>query len=147
MGVRHGSEFFLSRNWGSGIPHIVFSRKNSLELMSKANFSLVKSGTSTLECALLECPLAVFYKTHPINFFIAKKLMTIPFISLPNIIANKEIIKEFIQNFSTEEIVDHIIEHCESEKGMKIKQDLKSLKNLLPPDASKKAARILKNFI
>ena len=56
------------------------------------------SGTATLETALFRVPQVVVYRTSPISYAIAKKLIRVPFISLVNLIAEKEVVKELIQD-------------------------------------------------
>jgi lipid-A-disaccharide synthase len=67
-------------------------------LLSQATAALVTSGTATLETALLGIPQVVCYKGNPISYQIAKRLVKIRFISLVNLILNKEAVKELIQN-------------------------------------------------
>ena len=58
---------------------------------------IAASGTATLEVALLGTPLCAIYITSWLSYHLAKRILTIPYISLPNIIANRSIIPEFIQ--------------------------------------------------
>jgi lipid-A-disaccharide synthase len=66
--------------------------------LSAADYSVVASGTAALEAALLLKPMVVIYKVSGITYAIAKKLLRTPFISLPNIISRKGIVKELIQH-------------------------------------------------
>lgn len=68
------------------------------DLLSVATAALVASGTATLETALFEVPQVVCYKTGSISYAIAKRLIRVPYISLVNLIAQKEAVKELIQN-------------------------------------------------
>ncbi|MDR2511162.1 MAG: lipid-A-disaccharide synthase [Bacteroidales bacterium] len=70
----------------------------SREVLANADFALVKSGTVTLEAAILECPQIVCYKTSFLSYSIARMLALVKFISLPNLIMNKKIVQELIQN-------------------------------------------------
>lgn len=67
------------------------------ELMHFASAGIIKSGTSTLESALLNLPQVVCYKGGAVSFAIGKKLVKINFISLPNLILNRAVVKELIQ--------------------------------------------------
>lgn len=67
-------------------------------LLHVSTAALVTSGTATLETALLNVPQVVCYKTTTISYAIAKRLIAVPFISLVNLIANREVVKELIQN-------------------------------------------------
>ncbi|MVM35823.1 lipid-A-disaccharide synthase [Spirosoma sp. HMF4905] len=68
------------------------------DLLHVSTNALVTSGTATLETALLNIPQVVCYKTTSISYAIAKRLIAVPFISLVNLIANCEVVKELIQN-------------------------------------------------
>ncbi|MEO6903049.1 MAG: lipid-A-disaccharide synthase [Bacteroidia bacterium] len=74
---------------------IVFNQ--TYELLQKAHAALVTSGTATLETALFNVPEVVCYKGSTISFAIAKKLVKVKYISLVNLIMDKEIVKELIQ--------------------------------------------------
>ena len=67
-------------------------------LLSKAKAALVTSGTATLETALFGVPQIICYKGSNISYQIAKKLIKIKFIGLVNLIMDKEVVKELIQN-------------------------------------------------
>jgi len=75
---------------------LIFNKTYALLRSAKA--ALVKSGTSTLETALFEVPEVVCYKGNPISYIIAKNLVDIKYISLVNLIMDKPIVKELIQN-------------------------------------------------
>lgn len=59
---------------------------------------LAKSGTVTLETAILQKPAVVFYKVNRLSYFVAKALVDVKFISLPNILLNEYVYPEFIQD-------------------------------------------------
>ncbi len=67
-------------------------------LLQHAKAALVTSGTATLETALIGVPQIVCYKTQWLTYWIAKKIINLPYISLVNIILNKEAVPELIQN-------------------------------------------------
>ncbi len=68
------------------------------DLLNIATAALVTSGTATLETALLTVPQVVCYKTTGVSYAIAKRLIAVPFISLVNLIANRAVVTELIQN-------------------------------------------------
>ncbi len=77
-------------------------RNETHQLLAHAYAALVTSGTATLETALFGVPEVVCYKGSKISFAIARRIVNVPFISLVNLIAEKEIVKELIQdNFNT----------------------------------------------
>ena len=68
------------------------------EVLGAARFCLVASGTATLETALFGVPMAILYKTAPLNYWIARRLVHIEHIGLANILAGRGIVPEFIQD-------------------------------------------------
>ena len=84
--------------------------KNSNELMLKSKIGIVKAGTSTLEAALLNMNMIVAYKTSKSHYLLGKKLINLNYISLPNILANKLIVPEFIQTDANPEKLSETIQ-------------------------------------
>ncbi len=68
------------------------------QLLNVARAALVTSGTATLETALFSVPQIVCYKTSSITYFLAKFVIKVPYISLVNLIAGKEVVREMIQS-------------------------------------------------
>lgn len=66
-------------------------------VLAAADAALVKSGTTTLEAALTGTPMVVAYRVHPLTALIARRLMTVPWISLVNLVAGKQIVPEVVQ--------------------------------------------------
>jgi lipid-A-disaccharide synthase len=69
----------------------------SFDLFRAADVALCKSGTTTLEAAIAQCPMAVAYRTGAISYAIARRVVKIPYIGLVNVVAGREIAKEFVQ--------------------------------------------------
>ncbi len=67
-------------------------------LIKVAHIALVTSGTATLETALLETPQVVCYKTSPLTYALAKRLITLRYISLVNLILDRSCLTELIQD-------------------------------------------------
>jgi lipid-A-disaccharide synthase len=70
----------------------------SFTVLRAADSALCKSGTTTLEAAIADCPLAVAYRTSPISYFLARLVVKIPHIGLVNVVAGREIAREFVQD-------------------------------------------------
>lgn len=70
----------------------------SLSVLRAADAALCKSGTTTLEAAIADCPLVVAYRTGRISFALAKRLVKVPNIGLVNVVAGREVAREFIQD-------------------------------------------------
>ncbi len=75
----------------------------SLQAIAAADLAITKSGTVNLEIALLNVPQVVLYKLHPLTGWIAQHLLkfSAPFVSPPNLIEMKPIVKEFLQHYAT----------------------------------------------
>lgn len=88
-----------------GSSSVKFISNKTYDLLSIAHAALVTSGTATLETALFKVPEVVCYKGNWISYQIAKRVVTLKYISLVNLILDKEIVKELIQgNFNTKNI-------------------------------------------
>jgi lipid-A-disaccharide synthase len=74
---------------------------SSRDLLWHAHAALVKSGTTTLEAALSETPMAIAYRTHPLTYRLAKRLVQVDHIGLVNLVAGERLIPEFIQAEAT----------------------------------------------
>jgi lipid-A-disaccharide synthase len=70
----------------------------SFTVLRAADAALCKSGTTTLEAAIALCPLVVAYRTSALEYALARRLVKIPFIGLVNIVAGREIAREFVQD-------------------------------------------------
>jgi lipid-A-disaccharide synthase len=69
----------------------------SFTVLRAADVALCKSGTTTLEAAIADCPLAVAYRTSDISYLLARLMVKIPHIGLVNVVAGREVAKEFVQ--------------------------------------------------
>ncbi|MCO4292559.1 lipid-A-disaccharide synthase [Solitalea sp. MAHUQ-68] len=89
------AEYYEQFKQGTQIP-VVFGK--TYDLLKNAEAAIVASGTATLETALLDVPQVVVYKGNPLSIGIAKVLVKIRFISLVNLIVDKLVVKELIQD-------------------------------------------------
>ena len=105
---------------------------NNYDLFSVADLALATSGTVTLEAALCGLGCVIVYKTNPVTYFIAKLLVNIPHIGLPNIVAAKSVVPELIQNdFTPAKVAQEALALLESERNAKMKEDLAYVKERL----------------
>tara|TARA_B100002019_G_scaffold280907_1_gene284372 strand:- start:121 stop:1092 length:972 start_codon:yes stop_codon:yes gene_type:complete len=79
---------------------------NSQQAMAAADFVVLASGTATLEAMLLRKPMAVFYRLAPLTHLIASRIVDVPHVALPNLLAGKRLVPEAIQGEVTEAAVE-----------------------------------------
>ena len=119
---------------------------NTYSILMKSTAALVTSGTATLETALFKVPEIVCYKAGKISYEIGKRLVKLKFISLVNLIMNKEVVKELIQDDLTPEKITLNLREILSDARKKVQmmKDYDELESLLSKggDASKNAAEI-----
>lgn len=77
-------------------PVAIVDSSHRFEALAAASAAVCKSGTITLECALAGVPSIVTYKANPISIWIARRLITIPYAALPNILLSREIMPEYM---------------------------------------------------
>ncbi len=68
------------------------------EFLSISEFSLVTSGTASLESAVIGCPPIICYKTNPVNYFIISRMLKVQNIGLPNLLLEDAVFPELVQN-------------------------------------------------
>ena len=122
------------------------------ELLSSAKAALVTSGTATLETALFDVPEVICYKGNALSYRIARRLIKIKYIGLVNLIMDKPVVKELIQDeLNTENLKRELHELLTNkEKQLQLKKDYAALRQLLSEggNASANAAKsIWKLFI
>jgi lipid-A-disaccharide synthase len=80
---------------------VVFTHDRYQDLLHIASYGIITSGTATLEAALFRCPMLIVYKANAINAFIARRMVKVERIGLPNIIAGKDLFPEVLQEDAT----------------------------------------------
>jgi lipid-A-disaccharide synthase len=95
--------------------------------------AIVASGTATLQTALLGTPMVVIYKTTASTYFLAKRVIKIPFISLCNIVAEKLVVKELIQQDANPDAISQEINQLlvNDQYTTLMRQNLKAIKEKL----------------
>jgi lipid-A-disaccharide synthase len=135
------SKFYLSLLKNNNVKII---HNNTYNLLTHSKAALVASGTATLETALLKIPQLVCYKTSPISYFIAKRLVKLNYISLVNLILNKEVVKELIQKNCNVKKITKELKELLLRKNNSIIKDYESLiKTLGSNKASKKTSQLI----
>ena len=138
----HYDSFLKGRN----IP-VVFCA--TYDLLHHAHAALVTSGTATLETALFKVPEVVLYKGGRISIAIARMLVKIRFISLVNLIMDKEVVKELIQeDCNAEQILKELKPLLDGEKRVLQLQQYQLLADKMGlPGASEKTAKLIYKYL
>lgn len=118
---------------------------HNYDLFSVADLALATSGTVTLEAALCGLGSVILYKTSALTYFIAKLVVNIPYIGLPNIVAGKHILPELLQDdFTPAKLAATARELLEPERYAKMKNDLAYVKERLgKPGAVGRVAQLV----
>jgi lipid-A-disaccharide synthase len=99
--VRHVTERVLGKYSGDGNYRIL--TEDSRDILANADFAFVKSGTSSLEAALVGTPFLVTYKISPVSWSVGTLLIRSPMLGLVNLIAGEKIVPEMYQTRATPE--------------------------------------------
>ncbi len=132
-----------------GKENVKLIKNRTYDILNNAEVALVTSGTATLETALFKVPQVVCYKGSAISFAIAKRIVKLDYISLVNLVMDKEVVKELIQNdFNYKQLkleFNKILEG-ESRASMLVSYDQLEQK-LGGTGASKKTATQIVNYL
>jgi lipid-A-disaccharide synthase len=118
----------------------------SREVMASADLVLVASGTAAFETALFQKPAVVVYKLATLTYWIAKALIKLRYVSLPNILMNKEIYPECIQGEANAQNCMAKLEQVWANKQA-IHADLKLLRTHLSQDQAESVVEVLEDLL
>jgi lipid-A-disaccharide synthase len=124
---------------------VELASEDSHKTLAQCHQAIVASGTVTLEAAILGIPILIVYKVSPVNYWIARHLIDIPFVGLVNWVAGKKIIPEYIQTEAVPElIVEGAKRYLEDPEYVQIirKELLEVRKRLGSPVASLRVAQV-----
>ena len=125
--------------------NVKFISNKTYDLLSISTAALVTSGTATLETALFKVPQVVCYKGSTISYQIAKRIITLKFISLVNLVMDREVVTELIQNdFNKKRLKEEFDKILDAETRKKLFLDYYELeKKLGGKGASEKTATLI----
>ena len=118
---------------------------HNYDVMSVADLAIATSGTVTLEAALCGLGCEILYKASAVSFWIAKQVVEIPYIGLPNIVAGRRIEPELLQTDCTpEKIASTALELLEPARYEQLRRDLREVREKLgAPGAVKRVAELV----
>jgi lipid-A-disaccharide synthase len=127
-------------------PRVKVEVGNAPELMQRATLAITASGTATMECAFYGCPMIVVYKVNWLTYLIGRSVITVNWLAMPNVIAGKSIVPEFIQHEAKRARITaatrELLESTSKRDAMQ--QDLAKVVNSLGgPGASERAAKLI----
>ncbi|MBI3447954.1 MAG: lipid-A-disaccharide synthase [Acidobacteria bacterium] len=128
----------------------VLSREPFYDLLSVCRAAIVSSGTATLEAALMEIPMVVIYRLHPLTAMVARRLTTIENFGLVNVVAGARIVPECIQENCTPERIAREVERFFADPALRegVRRDLAGIRAKLGEGgAYTRAARSLVDFL
>ena len=137
-------ELLQSKIKASGL-EIKITEGHNYDLFSVADLALATSGTVTLEAALCGLPSIIVYRTSALNAFIARRVINIPNIGLPNIVAGRQILPELLQEeFTPANVANTAVELLAPERRPQLEADLAFMKARLgEPGAVKRVAQLI----
>ncbi|MCI5107558.1 MAG: lipid-A-disaccharide synthase [Pseudomonadales bacterium] len=122
---------------------------NAQDAISAADLVLLASGTATLETMLLRRPMIVCYRLAPLTYWLASRMVKIPHVALPNLLAGKELVPELIQDqVSVPAIRDLLVAHFHKPRAEQaLLEEFDQLHKLLRRDASRSAAEAVRELV
>ena len=137
-------ELLQSKIKASGL-EIKITEGHNYDLFSVADLALATSGTVTLEAALCGLPSVIVYRTSALNAFIARRVINIPNIGLPNIVAGRQILPELLQeDFTPANVANTAVELLAPERRQQLEANLAYMKARLgEPGAVNRVAQLI----
>jgi lipid-A-disaccharide synthase len=129
--------------------HYDVRRDSFEETVASAAVAAVASGTATLETALIGTPMVVVYRSTVLNYLLLRPLISVPFFSLVNLIAEREIAKELIQfDLTPEKLAEELFAILDGKRNVEFREELKTIRDrLVKADDGMSAARRIVEFL
>ena len=108
---------------------------------------MLASGTVALECMLIKRPMVVGYKVNAFTAYLARKMLKTKYVSLPNILADQELVKEFLQEECTVENLAAEVGRLLGDEGAQMVEKFTEMHHWIRKDADKQAAKAVLNLI
>lgn len=128
---------------------ITFYTGRSLDVMGAADVVLLASGTAALEAMLLKRPMVVAYKVSWLTYQLAKRLIYLPYVSLPNVLAGRKIVPEYLQDQCTpDNMSKEIIRLFENKKMVEeLESEFTRIHENIRPPSDNTIAKIILGLI
>ncbi|MDA1029929.1 MAG: lipid-A-disaccharide synthase [Proteobacteria bacterium] len=131
------------------IDEIQFFSANTQNILKAADLAIIASGTATLEALLCECPMVVTYRVSQLTAWLMRRRARATFVSLPNIIANEDLVDEFIQERARSHILaDAVISlFSQPEKLTLMRMRFREIKKTLRVGSAIRSADVIQKFV
>ena len=117
--------------------------------MEASDIIIVASGTATLEAALLKRPMVITYRMPWLSWQILKRMLYLPYVGLPNVLAGRFVVPELLQNDATPEKLAEITLKLVSDKEQvkAISEEFTRIHKTLRQDSAEKAAQVVLSYL
>ncbi|MDF0752362.1 lipid-A-disaccharide synthase [Marinobacter sp. 71-i] len=128
---------------------VTIVRGRSREVMASSDVVLLASGTATLEAMLLKKPMVVGYRLSGFSFALVSRLVKVPYVALPNLLAKEQLVPELLQDdASPESLGEAVLERLENEtERARLTEAFSQLHEQLRQDADEQAATAVSALI
>jgi lipid-A-disaccharide synthase len=133
----------------AGRDNIIPVKGLAYDCLKHSDAAIIASGSATLEAAILGVPSLVIYKMSYVEYLVARMIVKVPYISLPNLIAGKEVYPEFIQSLDPEKIAKSVVSVLKNGRSQ-VETELDHVRDRLGtsgPDPYETAGREILRFI
>lgn len=146
--IRHESEAenAIKNIEKRGLPEVLkIVRGETYDAISASDAAAVTSGTATLETGILGTPMAIVYKTSPVNYRLLRPLISVDHFGLINLIAGERVAREFIQDeFTPRDLADELFRLLKPDENKAMRARLKEVTDRLGHGgASRRAAELI----
>ena len=123
-------------------PPLVVARSDTYNVVAAADAAIVTSGTATVETALLGCPMVITYRMAPISYWLAKRLVDVEWIGMPNIVLQRSVFPELIQEQANADAIAAAVRSVAGRRE-ELEEALRELRSALgEPGAAGRAAEL-----
>jgi lipid-A-disaccharide synthase len=139
--TREMFEMALRRHEAMNLP-LTLMFGHSHEALAAADVALVASGTATLETALFKTPMVITYRQSAVTSALMKRMLYLPYIGLPNILAGERLVPEFVQDKATPGALANALLELLQDVGMQRRQieRFREIHAVLKQNTAQKAA-------
>ncbi|EGR4341307.1 TPA: lipid-A-disaccharide synthase [Vibrio cholerae] len=139
----------FEQTWQQVAPELnfVLVDDTARNVITAADAVMLASGTVALECMLLKRPMVVGYRVNAFTAFLAKRLLKTPYVSLPNILAGEELVKELLQEHCTVDNLYHEVSRLLESDNQALMDKFTEIHQWIRKDADQQAAQAVLHLI